>query len=526
MPDAAAPTAHPPQRSHTTRRLFQSSIALLVLSVVAYLILAALFYTGQPRAKPIPTDPLADVVHDIHNANAAALADVPSPLAPSDPVPEPDADPARLWIDSHERFRAVGADDGPDAPALLSGEPSHVIDARPGDEHWPRLLELLPRAEPAAAQARAAAHLHATGRRYKVIRNPDDAPAFRVGDPNASELFAAARTLARYTRAQLRRPDPDPLTPWNIAALASAARQLRGIALLDQTRAASLTTAASDILVHALRTHPDLFTDDDLTTIDAALAAASDQTARSPDRRAQRIEFESLLARKLTADGRAWRPAAPNLFRPVDSPPQRRGPIANVLDLLAIPVSALRVADAQEHLAAFDRAATLADAPIPPLLERSRPTDFQAEWDRMIDQHPRYAVLNSNVHLTRSTKEFLAAAAFHAHLARTAVAFERSRRDTGAFPAHPDQLVPHYLDALPLDPADHQPLRHRSRPGRPPLLYSLGPDGDDDNAQPLPHPDPDAPEAVDPERPLRHIARQLFTLDHIPNEDGDVILLQ
>lgn len=63
-------------------------------------------------------------------------------------------------------------------------------------------------------------------------------------------------------------------------------------------------------------------------------------------------------------------------------------------------------------------------------------------------------------------------------MARTALAIERCRLGTGQVPKRLDALVPKYLDAVPIDPFDGQPIRYRStEPGY--LLYSVSDDGQD-----------------------------------------------
>jgi hypothetical protein len=57
----------------------------------------------------------------------------------------------------------------------------------------------------------------------------------------------------------------------------------------------------------------------------------------------------------------------------------------------------------------------------------------------------------------------------------TALAAERFRRDRGRWPIRLDDLVPAYLDKVPLDPYDGQPLRYRSVADGV-LIYSVGPD--------------------------------------------------
>jgi len=89
----------------------------------------------------------------------------------------------------------------------------------------------------------------------------------------------------------------------------------------------------------------------------------------------------------------------------------------------------------------------------------------------------------------------VSAADYHLHLnelgLRTLVAIERFRLDTGALPALLVDLVPGYLQELPVDPyADgvallrYRVLESEDAEGRSYLLYSVGYDGTDDDATP------------------------------------------
>ncbi len=70
----------------------------------------------------------------------------------------------------------------------------------------------------------------------------------------------------------------------------------------------------------------------------------------------------------------------------------------------------------------------------------------------------------------------------HLDLARVALAVERYRLATGALPAALDALVPQYLNEVPLDPFDNQPIRYRrTEPGY--LLYSVDADGQDNGGR-------------------------------------------
>lgn len=68
-------------------------------------------------------------------------------------------------------------------------------------------------------------------------------------------------------------------------------------------------------------------------------------------------------------------------------------------------------------------------------------------------------------------------------MARVALALERHHLDYGTLPASLDQLVPAYLPAVPTDPFSGQPLRCR-RLDHGYVVYSVGPDGVDDDGRP------------------------------------------
>lgn len=70
------------------------------------------------------------------------------------------------------------------------------------------------------------------------------------------------------------------------------------------------------------------------------------------------------------------------------------------------------------------------------------------------------------------------------HLALTACALERYSLANGSYPERLAELVPTYLDKVPLDIIDGQPLRYRRTENGKFLLYSIGLDGKDDGGKP------------------------------------------
>jgi hypothetical protein len=70
--------------------------------------------------------------------------------------------------------------------------------------------------------------------------------------------------------------------------------------------------------------------------------------------------------------------------------------------------------------------------------------------------------------------------AVHLLVARTALAVERYRLETGRLPARLDDLVPAFIDTVPHDPFDGRPLRYVRRQ-RGYVVYSIGRDRTDDD---------------------------------------------
>ncbi len=71
-------------------------------------------------------------------------------------------------------------------------------------------------------------------------------------------------------------------------------------------------------------------------------------------------------------------------------------------------------------------------------------------------------------------------------VAQAAVAMTRFRLDHGTLPSHLDDLVPAYLEAVPIDPFDGHPLRLAIKNNQW-IIYSIGPDGVDDGGIEMVH---------------------------------------
>ncbi len=71
--------------------------------------------------------------------------------------------------------------------------------------------------------------------------------------------------------------------------------------------------------------------------------------------------------------------------------------------------------------------------------------------------------------------------------ARIGIALQRYHNQNDSWPDTLDALLPDILDTIPADWIDGQPFRYRLNPDARPTVYSIGPDGDDDDAKPLSH---------------------------------------
>lgn len=102
------------------------------------------------------------------------------------------------------------------------------------------------------------------------------------------------------------------------------------------------------------------------------------------------------------------------------------------------------------------------------------------EVDRRIDQVPRWCLFTRLiVSGMKRSYELNTKLTAQIRAARAAMAAERFRLDNGQFPTSLEQLVPSYLEKVPLDPFDQRPLRYRLT-GERAVFYSVGEDLKDD----------------------------------------------
>jgi hypothetical protein len=69
----------------------------------------------------------------------------------------------------------------------------------------------------------------------------------------------------------------------------------------------------------------------------------------------------------------------------------------------------------------------------------------------------------------------------------TELALQAYRLERGHHPERLESLVPDYIESMPVDPFAGQPLRYRLGEDGQYVLYSVGPDGSDDDGQRVPY---------------------------------------
>lgn len=143
-----------------------------------------------------------------------------------------------------------------------------------------------------------------------------------------------------------------------------------------------------------------------------------------------------------------------------------------------------RHADARQFLADFqtliDTAPSdTASGPWLPALQAYQTLDHRlsnAGIERLISKS-FYLTLHSSFSRMISTQALIT-------MTQTAIALQRHRLATGRHPDALTDLVPVWLPSLPRDPFDAKPLRYQKRSDLEYLLYSVGPNGKDENGDP------------------------------------------
>lgn len=194
----------------------------------------------------------------------------------------------------------------------------------------------------------------------------------------------------------------------------------------------------------------------------------------------------------ITLEGmRVLKAASSDVAKLADRPDRKADPDPDTSELaenFAMLMFRNKVTTHQETLAHWESlmAAVEADASVPSWSWSAYPGVAASERIQAeVDGQGRYSLalifLTDIPRLARSAEQLR----LYRDATITTVALEQYRRARDDWPNAIDQLVPEFLDTVPPDRADGQPLRyHRTDDGEA-ILYSLGPDRDDDGGVPV-----------------------------------------
>lgn len=155
-------------------------------------------------------------------------------------------------------------------------------------------------------------------------------------------------------------------------------------------------------------------------------------------------------------------------------------------------VAGLLDLDQAAYLKITRQAIEACEKPLPERVEAVRALDM----GKTVEDLPRYCLVTRTLLSAYDlVAEVDAEDVGRLGAARAALAVERYRLAKGRLPERLDELVPQYLERVPADPFDGEPLRY-SRREKGYVVYSIGPDGKDDGGA---EEDPEDPRARAPD---------------------------
>ncbi len=355
------------------------------------------------------------------------------------------------------------------------------------------LQRLIDDAEPTLARVRAAAARDRLGWEWE---NPKPGSGlWNVLLPYLGSYRNAVRWLAWDVQYAATKGDADEAVA-SVFAIERLGRQLADddATLVSQMVAVAVAGVASNEVLNMLEAQSHLLSDTQLAAIAEALDTELELRLEGEYR------FYQDAVQRVYAPGDGGRITAEGVrlimeFRKTDSIylplpyadrlPPRAFPAA-------LPLAAPMMATRGESLAHIERVfANFSDR-----MAQKAITPEQWQQFSRIEYDPDKTPLDPVADLFAPTMSRAASSLQHARTTRGAalltLAAHRFRLDHGQFPESAEDLVPSYLDEVPLDRFTGEPMRYRLTPDGP-LIYVSGPDLDDDGgAQPASERDEDA----------------------------------
>jgi len=459
------------------RRVVRGVMWLLVLG---YIGLGVYYAAGR---RDVKVDYLVKV-----NARAAA-------------VPEGD----RAWPRYRDVLLTLGREEG----LLSEAADMQLAIPDPKEPGWDELVAYLEAHQGEIARLREAAAMPGLGFEMRYAYNGADLELFaqggdeetraifgeprgeRLGDvlmPHLGRFREVGRLLGADAVAAAERGDTEACAADLFAVMRLGVHVAEHDLLMNQLLRIGFYNSAIETLSWVVQKHPDLLTDAQLAALSGRITEA---VAFELDITGERLLFEDFLQRSYTDNGRGGGHLSPHLlgegYDPFghllleDKPHWAGVGLWYLLSPIAITTAASRSEMHDLYHTTMDQSDA---ARLVPMRDLPKP-GFIQELNERIDSHVtsfRYGLAPMGWPISESPRH--SQARFRGRLEGTAVglALERYRLAHGVYPEALDALVPDYLEALPVDRINGEPLHYRLGTDGP-VVYSVGSDGDDDGGR-------------------------------------------
>ena len=390
-------------------------------------------------------------------------------------------------------------------------------DVWPGDELWPALIDYLSDAKQSrdlfirgsrrlhlgeplaqgsdpnpdvtdhinAVYGRAIEHRTSTA---KAIENP---PLYTVLFPSLGHVRMIARFLAVDAREAAEHEDGVRVSEDLRAMLALGEQTRENPFLIGNLVTIAIFGLQNQTLLGLLERYPGLFDAGTLTELAYDISGWHGGRLSINDAlNAERTSFLDFLQRIYTDDNREDGRITPGgvLYLQTiggftSDPGLGESHASSVVGMVASP---LLVASRQQQLSMYDQILALSrQAELVPPWEFAGDRDFinsTAALDHGLNSL-RFAPVRMFIPAIDKARQAVQQAEYTRQATLAALAIHVYKLQTGSWPTSLDQLVPHYLPAIPIDMFDGKPLKYRVIDGRP-FLYSIGSNRVDDGGAP------------------------------------------
>ncbi|MCB9845993.1 MAG: hypothetical protein H6811_08420 [Phycisphaeraceae bacterium] len=310
---------------------------------------------------------------------------------------------------------------------------------------------------------------------------PSDNPAMTdILLPHLGHCRGLARTLVMDSRVALQRGEADRFVS-DIGALANLGRHVEQDRILISTLVGfAIRDLATSTVMESLATDSHRFTPEELAALSARLLCDDADKALARACEAHRLWFLDALQRAFTlndeGDGALDADAWLTMYPTTDSDGRFDAPITRFV----LAGSAGRKAQATE----YDKLFALGMRQIDGSPWNPQDWELSTECRRIRRAGSHWEMLPVHVLLPEFDRAWVSMNMLkcRAGFSGVAIALELFRREHGAYPASLDALVPHSLDSVPIDIFTGQSILYELTGGAP-LLYSRGPDRDDDGGE-------------------------------------------